>query len=141
MIMARTDALSVNGMDEALERAALYEEAGADMIFIEALETVDQMKGAIADVTVPQLANVIPGGKTPNLSAKELEEIGFAAAAYPTISVYAEAKTMQNIFSELLRTGSVTAFNDQMIEFNEFNRLVGLNDIRDIEEKYINNFK
>ncbi|NYT01202.1 MAG: oxaloacetate decarboxylase [Methanosarcinales archaeon] len=136
VIMARTDALAVEGLEAALSRAHLYREAGADMIFVEAPESVEQMTRIAREVDAPQLANMIPGGKTPCVSARELQEMGFAAVAFPTACTYALARAVQSLLVDLWRTGTLSGLEGRMMQFEEFNRLVGLQEIRDREDRY-----
>jgi 2-methylisocitrate lyase-like PEP mutase family enzyme len=135
-ILARTDAIAVKGLPEAVDRAHRCLEAGADWIFFEAPETVEQMRQIPHLVSAPTLANMIPGGKTPILPATELESIGFAAVIFPNVFTYAYARLATDIAAELLRTGNPALFHDQMIEFEEFNNLVGLPKIREAEKRY-----
>ncbi|MEW5821376.1 MAG: isocitrate lyase/PEP mutase family protein [Cyanobacteriota bacterium] len=139
VIMARTDALAVNGIDDAIERGQRYREAGADIIFVEAPNTVEQMKRIVTEIDAPSVANLIPGGHTPLLSIKELEEIGFAVVAYPTASTYIIAKAVKDLFDHLVKTGSLVEMTPNMIEFELFNKMVGLPEIRATEEKYHSN--
>lgn len=134
IIMARTDALGVHGVDDAVGRAVLYRETGADMIFVEAVESVEQMDRVIAEVNAPHMANMVPGGKTPLLPAKELEEIGYAVVAYPTANTYIIARAVTDFYVELQRTGTLKGFENRMFDFEEFNQLVGLLEIREKEE-------
>ena len=83
LIIARTDAIAVAGLEEAVARGKLYERAGADVVFLEAPTTVEELKVAAGSFGVPTMANMIEGGKTPFLTAAELEELGFRIAAYP----------------------------------------------------------
>ena len=138
MITARTDAIAVNGIDDAIERANLYMDAGADIIFVEAVQDLDQMRRVIAGVDAPNLANIIPGGKTPMLTARELEEIGYAVVAYPTVNTYVIAKAATGLFTQLYKTGTLAGLEDRMFECEEFNTLVGLPEIRAKEQEYIN---
>ena len=135
-ILARTDAIAVKGLAEAVERAHRCVEAGADWVFLEAPESLEQMRQIPALVSVPTLANMIPGGKTPILPASELELVGFAAVIFPNVFTYAYARLATDIAAELLRTGTTTPFHDRMIEFEAFNDLVGLTRIRDSEQRY-----
>jgi 2-methylisocitrate lyase-like PEP mutase family enzyme len=135
-ILARTDAIAVNGLDDAVERARRCVEAGADWVFLEAPEDIAQMRDIPHLVKVPSLANMIPGGRTPILPAVELQAMGFAAVVWPNAFTYAYAKIAQQMAAEIMRTGTTTAFDDRMIEFEEFNALVGLAAIRDNEERY-----
>jgi methylisocitrate lyase len=137
VIMARTDALAVNGIDDAIRRAKLYREAGADLIFVEAPESVEQMKRIIEEVDAPHMVNMLPGGKTPMLTATELQEIGYAVVAYATACTYAIARVVKDLFETLKRTGTTTNFEGRMMSFDEFNQLVGLEAIRKKEDEYI----
>jgi 2,3-dimethylmalate lyase len=134
MIMARTDAIAVNGIEDAFDRAHKYIEAGADIIFIEAPRDVEQLKRIPKELTVPTMATMIPGGKTPIMSAKDLEGMGYSFVVYPTACTYVVAKAAQDYFQYLLKNGSTLGMDDKMIEFPEFNRLVGLDEIRAIEK-------
>jgi 2,3-dimethylmalate lyase len=140
-ILARTDAIALHGLPEAVDRARECVEAGADWVFLEAPESVEQLRMIPEMVSVPTLANMIPGGKTPVLPASELESMGFAAVVWPNAFTYAYAKLATNLASELLRTGTPAGFHDRMIEFKEFNELVGLPEIRESEQKYYGHFE
>lgn len=137
VIMARTDALAVNGIEDAIHRANLYREAGADLIFIEAPESVEQMKRIIRGVDAPQMVNMLPGGRTPMLTAKELEELGYSVVAYATACTYTVALAARELFETLKRTGTTAGLEDRMMTFDEFNRLVGLEGIRRTEDGYM----
>jgi 2,3-dimethylmalate lyase len=140
-ILARTDAIAVGGLPEAVERAHWCVEAGADWVFLEAPESVEQMSQIPSLVSVPTLANMIPGGKTPILPASELQSMGFAAVVWPNAFTYAYAKLATELAAELLRTGTTSPFHDRMIEFEEFNDLVGLPKIRETEQRYYAHFE
>lgn len=136
VLMARTDAIAVNGIEDAIFRANLYFEAGADMTFIEAPTSVEQMRRICREVKGPAFANMLPGGMTPVLSAAELEAIGYAVVADPVSCTYAIARAVSMVFSELKRTGDPSSYPDSLMGFDEFNRLVGLQEIRDREHSY-----
>jgi methylisocitrate lyase len=111
-------------------------EAGADWVFLEAPETLEQLSQIPRLVSVPTLANMIPGGRTPILPASDLQSMGFAAVVFPNVFTYAYARLATDIATELLRTGTTAPFHKQMIEFEEFNQLVGLPRIREAEQRY-----
>jgi methylisocitrate lyase len=136
VIMARTDAIAVHGIDEAIRRANLYYEAGADLLFVEAPGSVEQMRRICAGVKGPTFANNLPGGRSPYLTAQELEEIGYAVVADATSCTYVIARAVRDLFTELARTGTTASLADRMILFDEFNRLVGLPEIRERERYY-----
>lgn len=135
-ILARTDAIAVNGLPDAVERAQLCIEAGADYVFLEAPRNVEQMRQITQSVSAPTVANMIPGGLTPILPASELQAMGFAAVAWPNVFTYAYAKLATDLAAELFRTGTPIGFADKMIEFDDFNALGGLPAIREAEQHY-----
>ncbi|HSB15132.1 MAG TPA: oxaloacetate decarboxylase, partial [Bryobacteraceae bacterium] len=137
MVMARTDALAMHGIDEAIARMQRYIEAGADMAFIEAPQSIEQMRQITSAIKAPNMANMVPGGKTPILPAKQLEEIGFAVVAHPTALTYAMAKTAQDVFRHIRDTGTSSGLEGRMVAFEEFNDLVGLPEIRAKEREYL----
>jgi len=136
IIMARSDAFAVYGIDEAIERGNRYREAGADLIFIEAPPSVEEMKRITREIHAPMSANMIEGGKTPLLSAKELEEIGYAVATYPLSTLYAAAWAVRWVMGELFKSGTTRGCLERMTLFSEFNQLVGLQGVRDVEAHY-----
>ena len=138
-IMARTDALAVHGLDEAIERGNIYREAGADLIFIEAPPKVSDMRRITVEVNAPTVANMIEGGKTPLLTASELQEIGYNVVVFPLSSLYAAAQAVRSLMQTLYKTGSTKDALDSMVEFKDFNELVGLDEIRKMESSYYEN--
>jgi methylisocitrate lyase len=138
VIMARTDAFAIYGIDEAVERGNRYAEAGADIIFIEAPPAVEDMKRICKEVSAPLLANMVEGGKTPLLTARELEEIGYSVVSFPLSTLYAAAYGARLAMETLFKTGTTSGNLDRMVLFNEFNDFVGLEKIRDTEKLYYN---
>jgi methylisocitrate lyase len=136
VIMARTDALVVHGFDDAIDRANLYRDAGADLIFVEAPRNIFEMKRICSEVNCPTFANNIPGGKSPLLTARELEEIGYAVVADAVSCTYTIAKAVRDLFRTLSETGSVAPHLGRMMLFDEFNEIVGLEKIRQQEDHY-----
>lgn len=137
VITARTDALAVLGVDEAIERGNLYREAGADVIFVEAPRSVEEMCRINREVDAPTLANNVEGGKTPFLTTKELEAIGYNLVIYPVSATYAAAKAVTGLMEELKRTGTTAGFGDRMWEFREFSEFIGLEEFRRQERRYL----
>lgn len=137
VIIARTDARTIHGIDEAIRRAKAYEEAGADVIFVESPESIEEMKRITSDIKVPVLANMVEGGRTPLLSAGELEKLGYDLVIFPTASTYMVAQAMKNLMEELMRTGTTEHLIPEMIPFQEFNDLIGLSEIRELEAKFV----
>jgi methylisocitrate lyase len=136
IIMARTDALAVHGVREAIARANKYYEAGADLIFIEAPTSKEEMIKINLEVSAPTMAIQIEGGKTPMFTTKELEDIGYNVVVFPISSLYAAAWAVKHVMKELITTGTTREFMDKMITFDDFNKLMGLNEIRKQEIYY-----
>jgi 2-methylisocitrate lyase-like PEP mutase family enzyme len=138
LIVARTDAVAVEGLDAALERAAKYLEAGADVLFIEALRSVEDMKKTVAlfGGKVPLLANMVEGGKTPVLSAAELQAIGYSIAIFPGGTVRSVAFSLQEYFSTLKRDGGTAAALARMLDFDGLNRTIGTPELLKLGKKY-----
>ena len=137
LIIARTDAIAVEGLDAALDRAAAYREAGADVLFVEApvgLEEVKRIANRFKDI--PLLYNMSSSGKTPDLSVDELGRLGFKISLYPNWLLLAAIPAMQNILSELKRTGSIAHIRDKVATFKEFTEIAGLPEIQKLEERY-----
>ncbi|MDL2226085.1 isocitrate lyase/phosphoenolpyruvate mutase family protein [Deltaproteobacteria bacterium OttesenSCG-928-M10] len=137
MIIARTDARTVLGIDEALDRAKAYEAAGADIIFVESPESAEEMKAINTAITKAYtLANMVEGGRTPLLPNNELEAMGYNLVIYPTASTYLTTKAMFNLMNTLKKDGTTKNMIDQMVTFTEFNDLIGLTDINALGAKY-----
>jgi 2-methylisocitrate lyase-like PEP mutase family enzyme len=98
LILARTDARTAVSLDEAIKRAEAYAKAGADAILIEAPESIEEMKKIGASIDAPLFSNQLHGGRTPILPRKQLEEIGFSAAIYPTAGLFAAAKSLESVY-------------------------------------------
>jgi methylisocitrate lyase len=136
VIMARTDARAVEGLDAAIERAQLYREAGADLLFVEAPLSVEEMRRICSEVPGPCMANNVEGGKTPLLPASELEAVGYAMVAFPVAASYAIAHAVGELYAALKREGTTDVMRERMLDFAEFNELVGLSRLRTQEAAY-----
>lgn len=139
VIMARTDALEVHGIEDAIDRANRYKEAGADLIFVEAPVSIEEMIRINREVNAPTMAIQVEQGRTPLLTIKELEAIGFNAVVYPGTSFFAAAFAIRSVMKVLYHNGITSGYMDKMMLFNELNRLVGLDKVRELEEYYYKN--
>ncbi len=136
IVVARTDALEPLGIEEAIDRANEYASMGADLVFIEAPRSVDEMARICREVRAPLVANMIEGGKTPLLSIDELEAMGFRFILYPLTAIFAAAYAMRDALTLLKSRNDTRSIMGRLVTFNEFNRLVGLDDMRSLEERY-----
>jgi 2-methylisocitrate lyase-like PEP mutase family enzyme len=127
LILARTDALAIEGLDAALDRAERYLETGVDALFIEALRSPEQMKAACERFAsrIPLLANMVEGGKTPILSAQELGRIGFRIVIFPGGTARAVAHTLQRYYGTLHKDGTTAAVRGEMLDFDGLNAVIG----------------
>jgi len=137
LIIARTDARTDYGFDEALKRVKAYEKAGADIIFLESLETIEEMEILNKEIKVPTLANMVEGGRTPLCTNAELEKIGYSLAIWPTASTYVTAYVMTELMNELKEKDTTEGFIDKMISFENFNKLIGLDEYNDYGKEFI----
>lgn len=138
LIAARTDAIAVEGIEAALDRSELYVEAGADMLFVEAPRTLDEMQQIVRRFAdrVPLMANMVEGGKTPMLNAAELEAMGFSLVIFPGGIVRALARAARAYYGSLLATGSNNAFRDRMLDFDGLNAVIGTPDMLETGRSY-----
>ena len=127
LIIARTDAIAVDGFDAAIDRAGLYLEAGADMLFVEAPQSRAQLEGIVGHFggRVPLMANMVEGGKTPIQGTADLQDLGFALVIFPGGIVRALAKTAEAYYASLLATGSTDAFRGNMHDFDGLGQILG----------------
>ena len=138
LIIARTDAIAVEGFEAAKDRAEAYLEAGADVLFIEAPQTRDQLTEIAGQFAprVPLLANMVEGGATPILGADDLEAQGFSIVIFPGGIVRALAKTAQAYYRSLAEHGSNNPFADNMFDFGELNDVIGTNEMLKAGARY-----
>ncbi len=137
LIIARTDAVAVEGFEAAIERASLYKEAGADMLFVEAPKSRDDLARVTKALPgVPLLANMVEGGKTPILPAAELEALGFALVIFPGGIVRALGHMASEYFASLAAKGTTDPFRNRMLGFDELNRTIGTPEMIALGKRY-----
>ncbi len=138
LLIARTDAVAVEGFAAALDRAAAYAEAGADMLFVEAPTSREQMKEVASrfGTKVPVMANMVEGGKTPSLSAAELQALGFRLVIFPGGTVRALAFGLRDYLASLKTHGTTDPYRNRMLDFNGLNALIGTDEFRALGRRY-----
>ena len=138
LIIARTDAIAVEGFDGAVARAALYRDAGADILFIEAPRQRDELARVVKQAAgkVPLMANMVEGGKTPILPARELQELGFSLVIFPGGIVRALAKTAEEFYRSLKTHGTTDPFRPRMFDFTALNDLIGTTELMALGKQY-----
>jgi len=135
-IVARTDARAPLGLDEAIQRGKMYYKEGADVVFVEAPQSEDELREIPKKINAPLLANMIENGVTPTFSANELKSMGYSMVVFPLSGLYGSAFAMKTIFFDLRKNGSTKNSRNIMLDFNEFNELVELSRFMQMEEKY-----
>lgn len=136
LVIARTDALAVFGMDEALRRADAYAEAGADVIFVEALTTREEIEEVARHVTRPLLINMVEGGRTPLVETDELEALGYRVVLYANAALRASMLATQRVLGALRATRATASVQDEIVSWEERQRLVGKDRWDELERRY-----
>src|SRR5258705_1658722 len=136
LIVARTDARTAYGLDEALRRAEAYAKAGADILFVESPESEREMEKICASLELPLIANMVEGGKTPVLSAARLEALGYRIAIFPATGFLAAGAALDSIYKTLKRDGSSVEAVAPLFPFNEFAKLMGFQEVWDFDKRH-----
>ena len=134
LIIARTDSRLELGLEEAIKRAEAYSEAGADLIFVESPQTVDEMKILKQSIKTPLVFKMVPDGNLSDLNSKVLADLGFSILIYPTLGFLSAANAIQQAFNEFKRTGLVKKQNMQ--RFDEFSNMIGFEEIYSFEDRW-----
>ncbi len=143
IINARTDAIAVEGFESAVDRANAYAEAGADLIFLEAPRSEEQIREAVARIKAPVSINIfdaVAGGKTPVMSIEKLRELGVARVSIPVGPLFAAVKGLMAYLEAIRDDNVAVGRNDLVCSFGEFRDLVGYDDFRQLEKKYLPSF-
>lgn len=136
IIVARTDARAIEGLDNAIERGLYYKKIGADAIFIEAPKTIQEMKIIGNSINAPLVANMIEGGATPIVSKSKLHKMGFKIVLYPLSVLFSNTYSTLKLLQELKKSGTTRKLSKQIVNFNQFNDVVELSKYRKLEQKY-----
>ena len=136
IIVARTDARAIEGLDKAIERGLYYKKIGADAIFIEAPKTITEMKIIGESINAPLVANMIEGGATPIISKSKLHKMGFKIVLYPLSVLFSNTYSTLKLLQELKKSGTTRKLSKQIVNFNQFNDVVELSKYRKLEQKY-----
>jgi len=136
LIIARTDARTAHGLDEALRRAEAYAKAGADILFVESPESVEEMRAIGQRFDLPLVANMVEKGRTPVLTRSELESIGYRIAIFPVTALLASVKAMSQVYAHVKATGSSEGTPVELEDFGALTRLMGFEDVWEFEKRH-----
>ncbi|MBY0589079.1 oxaloacetate decarboxylase [bacterium] len=135
VLIARTDALACEGSHAAIDRAKAYAEAGADLVYVEAPDTVELLESLPERIGYPLVINMLAGGKTPPRSIQQLRSYGYKLAIYPIETILVTASIVQDLVHELLTEGRLDGFKDRMLSFQNIQDILGLPSILDIRSR------
>lgn len=136
LIIARTDARTTLGLDEALRRAQAYAQAGADILFVESPESVDEMRAIGRSTGLPLVANLVEGGRTPVLSQAELEDVGYKIAIFPVTALLAATEAMRNVYANFKKQGSSAGLAVPLMPFQDLTKLMGFEEVWAFDKRY-----
>ena len=136
LIIARTDARTTLGLDEALRRADAYAKAGADILFVESPESIEEMRTIGRTFDRPLVANMVEGGRTPVADRMTLQELGYSIAIYPAFGFLAAGDALRSSYSYLKVHGSSVGANVPLYKFSEFSELMGFRAVAEFDETY-----
>lgn len=136
VIVARTDARATLGLDEAIERAKLNKKTGADVIFVEAPRSLEEMRKIGREINAPLVANMIEGGATPIISSDKLFQLGYNVILYPLSVLFANTYSTLTVLKELKKKKTTRAFRKKMVNFDQFNEIVELGKFKKLEKRY-----
>jgi 2,3-dimethylmalate lyase len=136
VLIARTDARAVLGFDEALRRGHAYLDAGADVLFVEAPQSMEEIEAVARAFKQPLIFNFADSGKSPLPPLERLHDLGFRLVIYPVSTLFAATKAMMEVVDEIRRTGTTHGYQHRMVQFPDFNRFIGLPDYLEMEQKY-----
>jgi 2,3-dimethylmalate lyase len=136
LIIARTDARTTLGLDEALRRAEAYAKAGADILFVESPESEAEMRHIGSSFHLPLIANMVEKGRTPVLTRAELESIGYKIAIFPVTALLSAVQAMQNVYTQFKQTGSSAGGTQPLYDFADLTQLMGFEDVWEFDKRY-----
>jgi 2-methylisocitrate lyase-like PEP mutase family enzyme len=136
LIIARTDSRTTLGLDEALRRADAYAKAGADILFVESPESLEEMRTIGRSFDQPLMANMVEGGRTPVADRKTLEEIGYSIAIFPAFGFLAAGETLRKVYRHLKENGSSVGSDIPLYKFSDFSDLMGFGAVAKLDETY-----
>jgi 2-methylisocitrate lyase-like PEP mutase family enzyme len=136
LIIARTDARTTLGLDEALRRAELYARAGADLLFIESPESVEEMQKIGSTFDLPLVANMVEGGRTPVLSADDLARLGYGLALFPATAFLGAAAAMELVYRTLKQEGSSANIKQPLYDFGDFSKMMGFDWVHEFDRAH-----
>jgi len=136
LIIGRTDALSVVGIDEAISRAKRYQDAGVDLVFVDGIKTIAEVEAIAKTIDGPKVVSIVDGNETTDLTATDLQTMGFSIVLYAVTTLFTSVKAVTNVLAELHRAGTPRASVAEMVSYAQFSEVVGLDFHRALDERF-----
>lgn len=137
IIGARTDAIAVEGLDEAIRRGKMAADLGVDFVFIEAPQNIEQIERISKEIDATLMLNLIEGGRTPLVTVSEAEQLGFKMILFPLTTLYLSTKAVMDGLRILKETGTAQGYLDELVTFDDFAKIIGLDEVKEFEKKYL----
>ena len=136
LIIGRTDALPAAGIDEAIRRAHLYQEAGVDLVFVDGIKKIAEVEAVARAVQGPKVVSIVDGNETTALTAKDLQDMGFSVVFYAVTALFTAVKAVSDALAELQRSGTPKASERAMVSYADFSALVDLDFHKDLDDRF-----
>ena len=136
LVIGRTDALPAAGIDEAIRRARLYQDAGADLVFVDGIKKIEEVEAVAKAIEGPKVVSIVDGNETTALTANDLQSMGFSVVFYAVTTLFTAVKAISDVLGELRREGTPRGGADAMVTYAEFSELVDLNFHKDLDDRF-----
>jgi 2-methylisocitrate lyase-like PEP mutase family enzyme len=136
LIIGRTDALSAVGIDEAISRAKRYQDAGVDLVFVDGIKTVAEVEAIAKAIDGPKVVSIVDGNETTNLTANDLQNMGFSVVLYAVTTLFTSVKAVKTVLKELHSEGTPKGSAADMVSYAQFSEVVGLDFHRGLDQRY-----
>jgi 2-methylisocitrate lyase-like PEP mutase family enzyme len=136
VLIGRTDALPASGMSEALHRARLYQDAGVDLVFVDGIKTIAEVEAVAKGIDGPKMVSIVDGNETTQLTAKDLQDLGFSVVIYAVTALFAAVRAVSDVLQELQREGTPRGAAQRMVTYAEFSQIAGLAFHKDLDDRF-----
>ena len=136
LVIGRTDALPAMGMQEAIRRAHIYQEAGVDLVFVDGIKTIAEVEAVARNISGPKVVSIVDGNETTSLSTQDLQDLGFSVAFYAVTALFTAVKAVSDVLAELKRAGTPKNWASHMVSYAEFTQIVDLDFHKNLDDQY-----
>jgi 2-methylisocitrate lyase-like PEP mutase family enzyme len=136
LVIGRTDALPAMGMQEAIRRASIYQEAGVDMVFVDGVKTIAEVEAIAKNIKGPKVVSIVDGNETTSLTSKDLQDMGFSVAFYAVTALFTAVKAVNDVLAELKQSGTAQKWASHMVSYSEFTEIVELDFHQHLDDRF-----